>query len=321
MPKLISLASLQWTPLLLLLLGAGAIGAAQGVATPTALLALPLALLGLNLLAAIVANATFRAQPALLVFHVALLGMVVLAGLGRLTYLKGWVELAHGEAFQGELTGVEKGWLHGGRLERVVFANEGFVKEYGPDWRGRKTSNPVRWLDDRGVWRRTVLGEENSLPLHGYRIYTSSNHGFAPVFVWRQAGRDRPVRGVVHLPAYPRYREQSNAWTIPGTDIAVLAMLLMEEPVVNAATGGIFPTVPRHRLRVTVQGETRDLLPGERFPLPRGGELQYVELGAWMGYRVFYEWSRSWLLATCLVAATSLSWHFWRKFAVNPVKL
>ncbi|MEO5331426.1 MAG: hypothetical protein H7839_05330 [Magnetococcus sp. YQC-5] len=315
-----ALASLQWTPVLLLLLGLGAVGAALGVASPTVLLGVPLGLLALNLFTAIVAHAAFRAKPELLVFHVALLAAVVLAGLGRLTYLKGSVELAQGEMFQGDWTAVQRGPWHAGQWEQIFFVNEGFVKEFGPNWRARKTRNRVRWMDDQGVWQHGVIGEDLPLRLRGYRIDTSSNHGFAPVFAWHPGEGAEPIRGTVHLPSYPRYRDQANAWTIPGSDIAVLVMLLLDEPVLDPAVAGVFPSVPRHRLRVTVQGESRDLAPGDRFPLARGGELWYVELGAWMGYRVFYDWTRFWLLATFLVATGSISWHFWRKFAVNPVR-
>ncbi|MBF0438880.1 MAG: hypothetical protein HQL93_07130 [Magnetococcales bacterium] len=319
--RLPSLASLKWTPFFLVLLGLGAVGAAQGVASPTWLLVIPFVLLGLNLLAAIVMNAAFRAKPGLLVFHVALLGAVLLVGMGRLTYLKGWVELVKGDAFQGELTGVEKGLWHWGQLERVVFVNEGFVKEYGPNWWARRTRNSIRWMDEDGSWQQGEIGENATVTLHGYRIYTSSNHGFAPVFVWHPADQSSPIQGAIHFPSYPRYREQTNTWTIPGTDIAVVAMLLLDEPAINLVLGGVFPTVPKHQLRVTVQGETRDLVPGDRFPFASGGVLHYVELSAWMGYRIFYDWTRFWLLATFLVATLSLSWHFWRKFSMVYIKL
>lgn len=312
--------SLRWTPIFLLLFGLGAIGAAQGVATPTPLLVVPLALLAVNLLAAIVRNATFRAQPGLLVFHVALLGAVLLAGMGRLTYLKGWVELSQGEAFQGVLMGVEKGEFHQGELERVVFVNEGFVKEYGPNLWTRTTRNQVRWQDDQGVWWPSVIGDDLSLLLRGYRFYTSSNHGFSPVFVWYPADGGEPIKGRVHLPSFPRYRDQSNAWTIPGTELSVVVMLIFDESILNPTQAGLFPVTPKHRLRISTQGESRDLNPGDRFLLPKGGELLYQELGSWMGYRVFYDWTRSWLLATFLVGLLGLSWHFWRKFSLNPVR-
>ncbi|MBF0295651.1 MAG: hypothetical protein HQL96_10730 [Magnetococcales bacterium] len=306
--------SLLWTPWLIALLGLAAVGAAREMASPAALLGPPVALLGVNLLAAILANASFRAQPALLVFHVALLMAALLLGLGRLTYQQGWVELPIGEAFAGELSGIEQGWLHWGDLQRLVFVNEGFAREYGPDWRVKKKRTTLRWRDEEGVWRRSELGAGESLLLHGYRIDPTSNHGFAPVFEWSADPQATPIRGAVHFPSYPLYREQSHSWTIPGTDTAVLAMLLLEEAVIHPALGGVFPALPRHRLRVTAQGETRDLVPGDRFPFPGGGELRYVAMSFWMGYRVAYDWARYWLLAAFLVASGSLAWHYWRKF-------
>ncbi len=312
------LASLRWTPILLVWLGLAAACAALGVASPTLLLTPPLLLLVLNLLVAIVANSTFRAKPSLLVFHVALLGVIVLAGVSRLTYLKGWVELAGGELFHGELMGVEQGPFHQGALERVKFGNEGFVKEYGANRRPRQTRNRVRWLGSEGVWHQSIIGDDRSLLLQGYRIYTSANHGFAPVFVWYPPDGSPSVTGAVHLPSFPRYQDQSNAWTIPGTDLAMLAMLLFDENPLSASRPGVFPKVVKHRLRVSVLGESRDLLPGERLELTNGrGVLLYLKLDSWMGYRFFYDWTRSWLLAAFLVAIVSLSWHFWQKFSVR----
>lgn len=313
------LASLKWTPLFMLLFGLGAVGAAMGLASPTVLVAVPLFLLVLNLLSAILMKATFRAQPGLLIFHVALLCVVLLAGASRLTYLKGWVELADQAPFPGELTGVEKGPLHWGALDRVRFVNEGFETEYGPHWRYRKTRNRVRWMGDDRAWHPSVIGDDISLLLHGYRFYTSSNQGFAPVFVWHPADGSPPVKGSVHLPAFPRFRDQSNQWTLPGTELALLVMLVPETPLLSPTVDTRFPSPLQHRLRVTEGGESHDLAPGERFRLSQGGELLYLEMGFWMGYRVFYDWTRSWLLAAFLIAAGSISWHFWKKFSTRSV--
>jgi hypothetical protein len=63
--------------------------------------ALVIALLSLNLLAALVVHPAFRRQLPLLVAHLALLALVVLAGFGRLAALDGRFELTQGVPFDG----------------------------------------------------------------------------------------------------------------------------------------------------------------------------------------------------------------------------
>ncbi len=45
-----------------------------------------------------------------------------------------------------------------------------------------------------------------------------------------------------------------------------------------------------------------------------GGILRYDTLTSWMGYKVDYDWTRPWLLATCLIAMISLSFHYITSF-------
>ena len=61
-------------------------------------LVVPLAWLAVNLLCAMAANVKLR-RGGLLVFHVALLSVIVLVALGRLTHLDGQLEISEGSAF------------------------------------------------------------------------------------------------------------------------------------------------------------------------------------------------------------------------------
>ena len=61
-----------------------------------------------------------------------------------------------------------------------------------------------------------IIGDQTPLVLEGYRFYTTSNKGFAPVFVWQPAG-GAAERGSVHLPPYPVLQfAQQVEWTPPG---------------------------------------------------------------------------------------------------------
>jgi hypothetical protein len=44
------------------------------------------------------------------------------------------------------------------------------------------------------------------------------------------------------------------------------------------------------------------------------GVLVYEGLTAWMGYKVFYDPTLPWLLASAVLAIAALSAFFWRRF-------
>ena len=310
-------ASSRVTLALLALLAAG-VGATYALdADATFALSAPLGLLALNLTAAIAANPVFRLHPALLVFHLALLALVVLAAAGRLTYLKGQLELAQGEVFNGQLTQSESGRWHRSQLDRAQFVNAGFTIRYEKGVNRAETRNAVRWLDDSGAERSAVIGDNEPLVRHGYRFYTSSNKGFAPVFVWHPTG-GAPRRGTINLPSYPihEYR-QALEWTVPGTRTTLWTMLRFDEVLLDPEQVSQFRLPEKHTLVVRIGEARHELAPGASLTLPQG-VLVYERLSTWMGYTVFYDWTLPWLFAACVLAVASLAWHFWRKCAAQP---
>jgi cytochrome c biogenesis protein ResB len=313
-----ALGSLRATLCALVLLALGVIAVAQDAADASWGVAAPLALLGLNLAAAIATHPAFRAQPALLVFHVALLALVLLVVAGRLTFLRGHVELSEGQVFDGRLSGVTRGSWHRGALERVRFANLGFRIDYAEGLRRERTRNAVLWVDAGGVERRAEIGDTDPLVLEGYRFYTSFNKGFAPSFLW-QPKKGAPLRGTVHLPAYPAHEHgQAIEWVPPGSGAGLWIMLDMEDVVLDPAKRSTFRVPRAHRLIVR-QGEDvrRELRPGDTLELPTG-RLRYEGLKTWMGYRVFYDWTLDWLVAAAVLAVASLAWHLVAKFRRQP---
>jgi cytochrome c biogenesis protein len=312
-----ALGSLKLTVFILPLLAAGIVGSYNLEHTRTWPLVLPLALIALNLAAAVATNGVFRRQGPLLIFHLALIVLVLLVAAGRLTYLKGKLELAEGQIFDGHLTESEAGPLHRPKLDRVRFANEGFSIDYAPGVRRGPTRNQVAWVDDAGNRQRTLVGDQHPLVLQGYRFYTSHNKGFAPIFLWQPAGGE-VVAGAVHLPSYPIHEyKQALDWTPPGSRESVWVMLQFDEVILDPEKPSEFRLPREHTLVVRV-GETRHALsPGDSVELG-DGRLTYRGLRSWMGYTVFYDWTLPWLLATCIVAVASLAWHFWAKFARKP---
>jgi len=313
-----ALASLKLTLAALVFFAAGILVAYLGEEHTTLALVLPLLLLSLNLIAAVLTNPVFRRSGALLLFHLALIAIVLLVAAGRLTYLKGHVELSEGEAFDGQLTASEAGPWHQSGLDRVHFTNDGFSIEYAPGIQRGKTRNAMQYIDASGKEQRTEIGDQTPLVLEGYRFYTSSNKGFAPTFLWTPtAGRD-PILGTVHLPSYPVNDDwQARAWQLPGSGIQLWTMLKFDEIILNPNAASEFRRPHRHKVIVRIRSQRHELQPGEAIDLPEG-RLVYDGLRTWMGYTVFYDWTIHWLLAACVIAVGALGWHFWRKFAAQP---
>ena len=126
------LSSLKLALLIFVALGAGVLVSYLSEVRTTWALVAPLALLAVNLSASVATNAAFRRQKALLVFHLALIAIVLLLMAGRLTYLRGTLELTRGALFDGNLTSYEAGPLHYWRLKDVRFLHDGFEIDYAP---------------------------------------------------------------------------------------------------------------------------------------------------------------------------------------------
>lgn len=344
------LASLKLALVILLALGAGVLTAYLSEVRTTWALVVPLALLAINLSAAIITNASFHRQKGLLVFHIALVAIVLLIAIGRLTYLRGTLELTNGVLFDGSLTSVEAGPWHLGRLRDIKFYQDGFEIDYLPgtpnqgfgtdkkqettaqvspaaasepvvtDTIGARrgaTRNRVHWLDKKGEWQSAVVGDNEPLVIYGYNFFTTSNKGFSPLFAWTPNG-GTPVTGAINLPAYPSNEfKQYLEWTPPGSNLKLWTQLQFDDVIINPYKPSKFRLPERHKIIIRQGNDRHELKVGDSIKFPEG-TLTYQELTAWMGYNVDHDWTIGWLLAACVVAMLSLTWHFWRKFAARP---
>lgn len=311
------LASTRFTLGALGALAAGVSWFASAEDASRAWIAAPLALLALNLGAAVFANSAFRANLPLLVFHLALFAIAALAAVGQLTTFKGRLELAEGEQFAGELAEARAGPLHAGELARVRFVNDGFSIRYAPGLRRAETRNPVRALGPEGRLVERVIGDNEPLQAEGYRFYTTANKGFSLVFHWHPR-TGPPERGAVNLPSYPvNEHRQALEWRLPGEARAVWSMLHFDRPPLDEQRETWFGKPETHHVVMRVGDSRWELQPGARVEL-ESGVLAYEGLSTWMGYNVFYDWTLPWLLAASVTAVAALGWHFARKFAREP---
>jgi len=316
-PLLEHVGSLRLALAWLLLLALGVVVGYVHEPSRLAALGIPFALLALGLGAALLVNPRFRRQLPLLVFHLALLAVLVLAVLGRLGTLQGRFELTEGFAFDGQLLDVEAGPLHRWRLDEAVFEHQGFRIDYAPGLKRGPTRNTVQWRDSAGRLQRAIIGDHEPLVRAGYRFYTSPNKGFAPVFTWIPDSGGGAVRGAVHLPSFPAQAlRQAREWTLPDGQ-TVWVMLATDETVIDAARRDMF-RMPRVQDVVVRSGTVRhEARPGEAIRLP-GGTLVYEGLRTWMGYRVFSDWTLPWLLAASVLAALALGLHYLLRFRAVP---
>ena len=311
------LGSLKLTPFVLLLLAIGAGISYRNAGTTTWVMALPLFLVALNIFAAVLTNPKFHRSRPLLVFHLALIAIVLLVALGRLTYLKGHTELTEGQEFASLSAEVEQGPWHRGKLSQVSFVNEGFSVKYAPGIKIENIENAVRWRDEDGREQHGVIGSLAPLTLYGYKFYPSSNKGFAPTFIWHPAAGGPPILGAVHLPAYPSHEyKQALAWTPPGSKTALWVMLQFDEVILDPQRPSEFRAPNQYQLIVRYGDERRELKPGESIRLEEG-VLEYNGLRNWMGYAIFYDFTLPWLLAASTLAVVSMAVYFWGKFSVR----
>lgn len=312
------LASLKLTLLIIIIFGFGILLSYKEFLDGTWALALPLIMFSVNLMAAVITKPVFRRQRPLLIFHLALIVVVLLVAVGRLTYLRGSLELSEGAEFDGQLTESKAGPLHWSSLDRVHFANEGFHIDYERGVQRGKTRNAVRYADSNNLEQRTEIGDQTPLVLAGYRFYTSPNKGFAPTFLWYPAVGGPPMLGAVHLPSYPIHEySQARDWQVPGTEIKVWTSLQFNEILLDPEANSEFKLPRRYKLIMRIGELRREMQPGDAIELPQG-RLVFDGLRTWMGYTVFYDWTIHWLLAACLLAVAALGWHFWQKFAARP---
>jgi hypothetical protein len=279
-------------------------------------LALVITLLSINLLAALVVHPAFRRQLPLLVAHLALLVLVVLVAVGRLTALDGRFELTQGVPFDGSLLDREAGPLHIDRLSRLSFRHDGFEIDYAPGRKRGATRNSISWLGADGQPRSAVIGDHHALVLDGHRFYTSPNKGFAPLLRWLPE-RGEPLLGAVHLPSFPAQElRQSSEWRLPDGR-AVWVLLQTDEVLIDSSKVTRFEMPRAPRLVVRVGEQRAELAPGQTMDLP-GGRLVFDELRTWMGYRVAYDPTLPWLLVASLLSALSLALHYALKFSARP---
>jgi hypothetical protein len=312
------LASLKITLVGMVMLVGGAIASyGNPMDVPVWVLVIPLMFLAVNLSSAILTNNRINHQPGLLVFHVALLSLVILAGIGRLTHLDAHTEIPIGTGFNaGNLLEVQRGIWHAGDLDKVSFIQGPFSVEYSPGMQRGLTFSHVMIQDNDGKWVEKVIGDDRVLVLHGYRFYTTHNKGFTTLLTWTP-DNGKPITGTLNMPSYPLFEyKQDNHWTPPG-GAEIKFWLQVNAGLKEDQAWTLDARNSTAVLVVTSNDVRKELHVGESLKLP-GGELKFQKLTMWMGYRIFYDPTIQWMFFVAVAGVLGLGQYFWHKMNLQP---
>ena len=303
--------------MVLLVIGATlSYGNPQG--TPVWVLVVPMALLAVNLIAAITTNARINQQPGLLVFHVSLLLILLLATVGRLTHMDAHLELVVGSEFEPEkLLETKAGPLHFGDLDNVHFVQGPFTVEYAPGMQRGLTHSHVKVKTASTQWEDRVIGDDRPLLIDGYRFYTTFNKGFTSVLTWVPTNGE-PVTGTVNMPSYPLFEyKQDNRWNPPGSDEEIKFWLQLNTAMNEDDYWTLDGRTSSGVLIVTTDEKRHEVQLGQSVQLPNG-QLRFEALTMWMGYRLFYDPTIQWMFFVSIMGVFGLSQYFWKKINLQP---
>ncbi len=317
------LRRLASTRLTLLGMALLAIGAGLSYGNPVEIsawvLTAPLLFLALNLFAAILTQPGINRRPGLLMFHIGLLSICILAAIGRLTHFEARVEVSQDSAFDmAAMEDVQIGPLHQGELDKIQFVQQAYTVEYRAGLVRGITRSHVLIPDKQGAWQPKVVGDDTPLIIDGYRFYTTFNKGFAAVLTWVTEQGDA-MTGTLHMPSYPLFDyKQANSWTPPGSQDEIKFWLRLETGYDKEADWLLDGSKSDGVLVVNDGDQRIELQPGQGIELP-GGYLRYEALSTWMGYKIFYDPTLTWLFIAAMLTVFGLCLHYWSKFQNQPM--
>lgn len=313
------LASLKFTLFGMALLSVGSMAIyGNPMDVPSWVLTIPLVMLAVNLTAAIITNVRINQQPGLLVFHVSLLSLVILAGIGRLTYLDSHVELAVGEQFSPDnMLDLDTGVFHSNLMENVVFEQGPFTVNYAPGIQRELTFSNIKVRSPSGQWEDKVIGDDRPLVMQGYRFYTTHNKGFSAVLTWTP-DTGEPQTGTVNMPSFPLFDyKQDNRWVPPNSDNEIKFWLQLKTGM-DAKVAWILSLENSSGVLVVTHKDRREELQlGESIQLA-DGNLRFEQLSMWMGYRIFYDPTIQWMFFVSVAGVLGLGQYFWKKLNLQP---
>jgi len=301
------LSGLPLTLLGLVTFLAGVLPVVTGYVSATSGLALGYSLLLINLVFAILVREKIKNNPFLLLFHMALLLMLLAVGVSRLTYFKGWVQIAVDHPITEPSGVISKGPWHPNRFTNTRVALKEFSAEYR-EGGSRKSQKSVIQVGDNKLVR---VDDAETADILGYQFTISKNLGFALEFMW--IGSDgNLIQGVSHFPSIIAYPEtQGIDLQLPGVEKSIWIGL----DIVSKRQDFFTPEfrVPDD-YSYTVMSTSGPLMvtPNSAVSLPEG-QLMLNGLVPWIGYDLYYDPSIYFLLFTSLIGVCALALFLWQR--------
>ena len=265
----------------------------------------PLIALAINLIGALISTKKLRVEPFLLVFHISLLAIILIAGLNQLGAHKGHVEIVEGGEFLGILDAEEAGPLLLSSLKELRFNLLAIEVNYQADGERNGTFARIQVTAPTNQQQEFVIGDHHPFIYQGYRFYTTHNKGFALLIQWQPNGSDEYQLGAIHLPSYPANAlKQKLTWQPEGAKDELWMHLIIDQNPLEK--GKAIRLRPPEDAKLVIRGNKRyEILAGQSIDLP-DGQLTYLGIHSWMGFKVQYDRLISWLLAAALTAVLSL---------------
>ena len=120
------------------------------------------------------------------------------------------------------------------------------------------------------------------------------------------------------MPSYPlmAYR-QANEWQTPVGE--PVKFWLQLNTGLDEHSNWMLDPARATGLLVINRGDKRlEMKPGDSIAL-QGGTLTFERLGGWMGYKIFYDPTLSWLFICAILAVLGMALHYWQKFSAAPL--
>ena len=302
-----ALSGLPLTLLGLILFLGGVLPVVTGKMAATTALAPGYSLLVLNLVFAILIREKIRNSLPLLLFHLCLLLMLLSVGVSRLTYFKGWVEIAVDHPITEPSGVISKGPWHPNRFTNTRVALMDFSAEYRESG-GRKSQKSVIQVGDGKLVR---VDDAETADILGYQFTVSNNVGFALEFMW--IGNDgNLIQGIKHFPSQTAYPEtQGIDLPLPGVEKPIWIGLDIVSKRQDFFTPE-FRVPDDYSYTVMAANRGESVAPNGAIALPEG-RLVLNGLVPWIGYELYYDPSIYFLLFTSLIGVCALAIFLWQR--------
>lgn len=287
---------------------AGILPVVTGNMTATQALAPGYILLVINLVFSILVREKIRRNPNLLVFHLVLLLMLVSIGVSRVTFFKGWVQIAEEEVLTKPSGIISEGVFHSNRLGQSPIQLLGFRANF--EETGRRTDTQS-YLQIQNQQDPILINNAETANISGYQFTISNNVGFAAEFTW-MSNQGEFVQTRAHFPSQIAYPEtQGLEMMFPGMKQPVWVGLEIQSERISFFYP-FFKVPEKYYLSFDFKDSQIELMPGSSVELV-GGNLSFHRLSPWIGYELYYDPAIYFLLIASLIGVLSLALFLWQK--------